>query len=140
MALKLTRGTDSLLYLGKSLDSSDLEGSSDFRLWVRRINNFNNKQSAVLNVMSREGVVEAVLDADEPTLQLDGSIAITLTDIVNHHLERTPFCRHCGRGDRMNHRAVPQLRLSVAAPRNVSILRGDAKVKKGTPDLQKDWS
>jgi hypothetical protein len=130
MPLKLTRGADSFLYVGRDLKTSDLDGTSDHRLWVRRINNWDHRQSAIVNVMSDAGVTETVLDRDKNSLALEPGVSVSLSDIVNHRMERSPFCSSCGRGDPMSHRPVPQLKLSIDAPRDVSIIRDDARTKR----------
>jgi len=130
MALKITRTADSIFYLGRNLNTEWLKDSCDYQVWVRRVNNRDEVWSVVVNILTQDGVSEQVLlDRIDPDLYLGQDITITLEEIQNHMLARKPFCPECGRGDTAERRPVPQARLAISAPAEVTIMRDDAKKK-----------
>ena len=79
--------------------------------------------------MDGEGVQEVSLDSDQPTIELEPGVEVTLAGVDDHLMERKPFCKACGRGDTTLFRPVPQAKLAVDAPRDVVIIRGEARRK-----------
>ena len=70
MPLRITRAVDTVLFGGWDLDPSDLEGSCDHRIWVRRVRDTDTHQDALVNIETPEGVVEEIITEDEP-IQLE---------------------------------------------------------------------
>lgn len=128
MGLRITRSAGTVLYGGYSLDGNDLEGSFDHRIWFRRFYS-TGKRSAVLNVESNSGVIEAVMQdhGSDAVLQIDPEIELTLVAIKDQFVDTEPYCEVCGRGDRSPKRRVPQGRFNVEAPRSYQLIRDDAR-------------
>jgi hypothetical protein len=126
MPLRITRAVDSVLYGGWDLDPSDLEGSFDHRIWVRRVRNTNDKQDALVNIETQEGVVEQLITVGDDPIFIDKDIELEVIGIQQYHV--APEKR--GRGDRPKSRYIPQARMSVKAPREYEVIRHDARKKK----------
>lgn len=129
MPLRITRAVDTVLFGGWNLDPSDLEGSCDHRIWVRRVRDTDTHQDALVNIETPEGVVEEIITEDEP-IQLEKGVILQMVGVQQYYLKPEKYCKHCGRGDRFNPRYIPQARLAVDAPRSYQVIRHDARKKK----------
>lgn len=129
MPLRITRAVDTVLYGGWDLDPSDLEGSYDHRIWVRRVRDTDNHRDALVNIETPDGVIEQLVDTDE-AVELENGVTIKMIGVQQFYLKPEKYCKHCGRGDRFKSRYIPQARLSVDAPRDYEVIRHDARKKK----------
>lgn len=129
MPLRITRAVDTVLYGGWDLDPSDLEGSCDHRIWVRRVRDTDEHQDALLNIETPDGVTEEIIDTDTP-IELEKGVQVMMKGIQQYFLKPEKYCKHCGRGDRFNPRYIPQARLAVDAPRSYEVIRDDARKKR----------
>ena len=114
MALKITRAVDTRLYGGFDLDPTDLEGTFDHRVWVRKvIDGFDNEQRVVVNIEDSDGITEKVILVGE-THSLNDKVVLTLSGVQSHVADQ---------------REIPQARFGIEAPRDYLILRHDARKK-----------
>lgn len=128
MALRITRAVDSKLFGGFDLDSSDLEGTSDHIIWVRKVSTKPDFKYAVFNITSGDQTLEVVLESGQE-FSLMKNVSFELTGVQEHWADTQPFCEYCGRGDTKPKRLVPQARLGLTAPREYKFLRHDARKK-----------
>ena len=129
MPLRITRAVDSVLYGGWDLDPSDLEGSCDHRIWVRRVRDTDKYRDALINIESQQGVIEEILNIDEP-MMVDHGIELKMVGVQRYHLKPEKYCKVCDRGDHFKSKYVPQARLAVDAPREYEVIRHDARKKR----------
>jgi len=130
MPLRITRAVDSVLYGGWDLDPSDLEGSCDHRIWVRRVRDTDANQDALVNIETQDGVTEQVITADDEPLLLEKNVEIQMVGVQQYYLKPEKYCKSCGRGDHFKSRYIPQARMAVKAPREYEVIRHDARKKK----------
>ena len=127
MALKITRAVDTRLYGGFDLDPTDLEGTFDHRVWVRKvIDGFDNEQRVVVNIEDSDGITEKVILVGE-THSLNDKVVLTLSGVQSHVADQPTYCHYCMRGDLVSKREIPQARFGIEAPRDYLILRHDAR-------------
>lgn len=112
------------------MDSENLGRTFDHRFWVRKVESISGKQKTVMNVISADGVSEAVLRPDE-TYQAADDVSLTFTGVNEHLSQREPFCHACGRGI-LEGKIIPMARIAIDAPRSYQILRSEAKKKYGS--------
>jgi hypothetical protein len=129
MPLRITRAVDSVLYGGWDLDPSDLEGSCDHRIWVRRVRDTDKHQDALINIESQQGVTEEIINIDEP-MMVDHGIELKMVGVQRYHLKPEKHCKVCDRGDHFKSKYVPQARIAVDAPREYEVIRHDARKKR----------
>ena len=129
MPLRITRAVDSVLYGGWDLDPSNLEGSCDHRIWVRRVRDTSQHQDALVNVETPDGVTEQILSVGDIPLELERDVMISVVGIQQYFPKPEKYCDVCGRGDRFN-KMIPQAKVSVTAPREYELIRHDARKKK----------
>jgi hypothetical protein len=127
MGLKLTRGVDSRVFLGRNLVLDDLENTAEYAVWLRRVVNTSRRKLAVVNVQEKRaaGASEEVLDYDNRVLDLGGGIVFTLVNLRNFRQEAQDYCGSCGRGGHSYMRELPQAHFKIDAPRDMKILRDD---------------
>lgn len=126
MPLRITRAVDSVLYGGWDLDPSDLEGSYDHRIWVRRVRNTDDKQDALVNIETREGVIEQLISVGDEPIFIAKEVELEVIGIQQYHVK----AERQGRGAHPKTRYIPQAKMSVRAPRDYEIIRHDARNKK----------
>ena len=131
MGLRITRSAGQVLYGGYDLDGDDLENTFDHRIWFRRFYSTNQTRSAVVNIETDSGVVEAVMRevGADSVLTLEDGIELTLVDIKEQYVDTDRFCNVCGRGDPAPKRKVPQGRFNIEASREYQLIRDDARKK-----------
>jgi hypothetical protein len=101
-----------------------MEATATDTVWVRKVENLN-RQSALINVRSREGVVEATLGIEE-SLGIREGVSIKLKGISETFATALPYCDSCGRGDKTTKkRLIAQAKVEVSAPKEVQIFRDD---------------
>ena len=124
MSLRITRAANTRIFLGTNLDKRDMEATATDTVWVRKVENLN-RQSALINVRSREGVVEATLGIEE-SLGIREGVSIKLKGISETFATALPYCDSCGRGDKTTKkRLIAQAKVEVSAPKEVQIFRDD---------------
>ncbi len=131
MGLRITRSAGQVLYGGYDLDGDDLENTFDHRIWFRRFYSTNKTRSAVVNIETDSGVVEAVMRevGADSVLKLEHDVELTLVDIKEQYVDTELFCEVCGRGDPAPKRRVPQGRFNIEGPRSYQLIRDDARKK-----------
>ena len=83
MALRITRAVDSKLFGGFDLDSSDLEGTSDHIIWVRKVSTKPDFKYAVFNITSGDQTLEIVLESGQE-FSLMKNVSFELTGVQEH--------------------------------------------------------
>lgn len=124
MSLRITRAANTRIFLGTNLDKRDMETTATDTVWIRKVENLE-RQSALVNVRSREGVVEATLGIEE-SLDIRKGVSIKLKGISETFATALPYCDSCGRGDKTTKkRLIAQAKVEVSAPKEVQIFRDD---------------
>lgn len=130
MPLRITRSVDSILYGGENLNPNNLEGSFEHRLWVKKVKDHRGHQTAVVNVTSKDGVVEHLMTAGDGGIWLKDDVNVSMVGIQKWHLKTKTFCEACGRGDLVPEQMIPQAMLSVNAPKKYNLTRHDAQKRR----------
>ena len=129
MPLRMTRPVNSVLYVGRNLNINDLEGSYSHKIWIRRVRYTRHYQDFIANIASVDGVIERILSVDDPEpIELEPNVVVQMVGIGEHWTPKNKYCEHCGKGYRAE-RMIPQIKLSITAPKQYKFVRNEARRK-----------
>ena len=131
MPLRIARPAGSVFYGGENLDTDNLEGTFDHRVWVRGVVDVEGRHEVHLNVHTRlKGHEEHVLGGGD-VVQLTETVFVEMAGIQPYYSKPRENCPDCGRGVGVMNKTfmLPQARLIVGGPRSYQIVRDDARKK-----------